>query len=435
MNYAELQSFLDTNWLKTSLGRTVGFYPFDRLRALLARLGSPELDGEFIGVTGSKGKGSTALLTTEILRAHGLQVGLFTSPHLIRIEERVRLDGRQLGPEEFAARFSQVLAEQQAAGLTDIGITPVLLGLALCWFRQARADAVVLEVRAGGRFDPTRVARSGTVCFGPIGLEHVPGLGHTLADVAWQKVGLLRPGAAGFSAAQPSAAERVLRVEAAAVGATMHRFGETFGASVESRDEGGQRIALRTPGGTFTGLPLRLLGAHQAENAGLAAAAAEAVLARRGCALDRAALASALGQARWPARLERLSDTPLVVYDGAHTPESAAALAAALAGHFPDRLWRFVLGLLTGKDALGILMPLRDLAEQICFVPIPGFRYQDPLKLVALARSLGLPAAAVPDLTSALSRLDDGTSPICVSGTLYLYGSTRQALGLGDSLA
>ena len=434
MNYAELQAFLDTSWLKTSLGRTVGSYPYERLHALLARLGSPEVDGEFVGVTGSKGKGSTALLTAEILRAHGLRVGLFTSPHLIRIEERVRLDGRQLEPEEFAAHFSRVRAEQQAAGLTDIGITPVLLGLALSWFRQANADAVVLEVRAGGRFDPTRVARSATVCFGPIGLEHVPGLGYTLADVAWQKVGLLRPGAVGFSAAQPAAAERVLRVEAAAVDATMHRVGETLGAAVESRDACGQRIALRTPGGAFAGLPLRLLGAHQAENAVLAAAAAETVLARRGRSLTYTALASALGQARWPARLERLSDRPLVVYDGAHTPESAAALATALGDHFPDRRWHLILGLLAGKDAHGILAPFQHLADRMCFVPIPGFRYQDPLRLVALARSLGLPAEAAPDLTSALSRLDDGTSPICVSGTLYLYGPTRQALGLGDSL-
>src|SRR5689334_18677303 len=114
MNYAELLTFLDSNWLKNSLGRPVDSFPFDRLRALLARLGSPEQHGEFVGVTGSKGKGSIALLTSEILRAHRLRVGLFTSPHLVSVEERARLDGRQLAPEEFAARFSNVLAERQA---------------------------------------------------------------------------------------------------------------------------------------------------------------------------------------------------------------------------------------------------------------------------------------------------------------------------------
>jgi dihydrofolate synthase / folylpolyglutamate synthase len=435
MNYAELLTYLDANWLKTSLGRPVDSYPFDRLQALLARLGSPEQHGEFVGVTGSKGKGSIALLTSEILRAHGLRVGLFTSPHLVRVEERARLDGRQLEPEEFAARFTRALAERQAGELEDLGLTPVLLGLALSWFAEAAADVAVLEVRAGGRFDPTRVARSATVCFGPIGLEHVPGLGYTLADVAWQKAGLLRPGTVGFSARQPVAAERVLRIEAAAIGASLACAGPAFDSQVESRHPDGQVIALRTPEQSFSGLPLRLLGAHQADNAALAAAAAEAVLRRRGRCLQAAPLAQALGSAHWPARLERLADTPLVLYDGAHTPESAAALAAALADHFPGQRWRFAIGLLSGKQARGILEPLLPLAERFCFVPIPGFKAQDPHTLAELAAQLGRPSSSAPDLASALTaRLTDWT-PTCITGSLYLYGPARQALDLPNTPA
>jgi dihydrofolate synthase/folylpolyglutamate synthase len=428
MDYQQVLAYLDANWHKTSLSAPVKSYPFDRLRALLARLGSPERQLECVGVTGSKGKGSIAKLTAEILRAHGLRVGMFSSPHLVRVEERVELDGQSLAPELFARRFGEALEVQRAAGLEDLAVTPLLLALALAWFRDESADVAVLEVRAGGRFDPTNVAPSRTVCIGPIGLEHVPGLGYALADIAWQKAGLLKPGAACFAARQPPEAELVLERECETLDVRLFRLGQELDFRVQDRSELGQSIDLRTPNATFTRLPLSLLGDHQAANASLAAGAAEAVLRRRGRALEAPLLSRALAAVRWPGRLERLSEDPLVLYDGAHTPESAAALARALADHFPARRWSLVVGILPGKHARAILEQLHPVAARVRCVPVPGFRHQPAERLAELSRSVGLDAAANPTLLAALENLADLPEPICVTGTLYLYAATLEAL-------
>lgn len=428
MNYAELLAYLDAHWIKTTLRSPVSDYPFERLRALLARLDHPDLQLECVGITGSKGKGSIARLLAAILQAHGLKVGLFTSPHLVRVEERVQLDGRPLPPERFADRFGRALAEQRAAGLEDLGVTPLLLALGLAWFRDARADVAVLEVRAGGRFDPTNVALSRTVCIGPIGLEHVPGLGHSLAEIAWQKVGLVKPGAACFSACQPREAEAVLEPACAALGARLDRLGRELDYRVVARDELGQAVDLRTPTTTLRALPLALLGEHQAANAAVALGAAESILARRARSLEPDRVAAALCTVRWPARLERLSTDPLVLYDGAHTPESAAALARALADHFPARRWSFILGLLRKKNASAILRALRGVAARARCVPIAGFDHHPPEQLASLARAAGLEAVASPGLPAALADLAVFSEPICISGTLYLYAAAREAL-------
>jgi len=190
----------------------------------------------------------------------------------------------------------------------------------------------------------------------------------------------------------------------------------------------GQTIDLRTVGGTLKGLPLSMLGEHQAANAALAAGAAEAVLAHRGRSLDRVALASGLGRARLAGRLEPLSHDPLLIYDGAHTPGSAAALARALADHFPGRRWSFVLGVLSGKDAHGILERLSPLAARLRCVPVPGFSYEPPERLAQQGRALGLDCAERGSLAEALNEVICLPEAVCVTGTLYLYGAALDRL-------
>jgi dihydrofolate synthase/folylpolyglutamate synthase len=255
----------------------------------------------------------------------------------------------------------------------------------------------------------------------------VPGLGYSLAEIAWQKIGLAAVGARCFLADQPPEAAAVIRREGRNLGARLHWLGTDLGYSVLGRDERGQRLRLRTPGGSFEIPRLALLGEHQAANAALAAAAAEAVLSRSGRALEPAALARALRTTRWPGRLERLAARPLLLYDGAHTPESAAALAAALADHFPGRRWAFVVGMLTGKQADGFLRALAPLADRLLTVPVPGFRHQSAQALAASGRALGLNAEAAADLPAALALVREPDAAVCVTGTLYLYAASRQA--------
>jgi dihydrofolate synthase/folylpolyglutamate synthase len=427
LNYRQLCAYLESSWPKGSAERPATSYPFDQLQALLGLLGRPERGLEIVGVTGTKGKGSIARLTAAILQAHGLSSGLFTSPHLIRIEERLLLDGRPLPPGAFARLFSRVLAARDRAGLDGLSVTPVLLAMALTWFQEAGARVAVLEVRSGGRFDPTAVAAPRTVCLGPIGLEHVPGLGYSLAEIAWQKIGLAAVGAHCFLAAQPPEAAAVIRREGRNLGARLHWLGTDLGYRLLGRDERGQRLRLRTPGGSFEVPRLGLLGEHQAANATLAAAAAEAVLNRFDRRLEPVPLARALRTTRWPARLERLRARPLVLYDGAHTPESAAALAAALADHFPGRRWTFLVGMLTGKQADGFLRALAPLADRLLTVPVPGFRHQSAEALAASGRALGLQTEPAPDLPTALALVQQPGASVCVTGTLYLYAASRQA--------
>lgn len=429
MDYATLLEYLRTSWPKRSLREPVRAYPFDRLRQLLTQLGSPEQQGTFVGITGSKGKGSIARLLADILRAHGLRVGLFTSPHLVRVEERAELDGQLLPPEEFARRFGEILSVQRASGLEELGVTPLFLALALSWFREAGADVAVLEVRAGGRFDPIAVAAPDPVCIGPIDLEHVPGLGYTRADIAWQKVGLVRPGGVAFSARQGTEAAAVIERECRALGATLYAVGRDLDYEILERAPTGQLVTLRGLRARYPRLPLGLLGAHQAANATLALGAAEVLLERQGRRLDHAALARALGAARWPARLERLSDAPLVLYDGAHTPDAAAALARALDDHFPGRRWSLVVGVTGDREPAGLLRPLAPRAARVRGVPVPEFSHQPPERIAEIGRRLGLDAAPRPSLAAALEELARKPEPICATGTLYLYAATLQALG------
>jgi dihydrofolate synthase / folylpolyglutamate synthase len=428
MNQHEFQTYLAANWIKTSLREPVHEFPFGDSRRLLAELGHPQLGPEFVGVTGSKGKGSIAALTAATLQAHGLRVGLFTSPHLERVEERIVLQGKSIDAEELASRFGATLDIRERLDLKRLGVTPLLLAVALSFFRDNQCDASVLEVRAGGRFDPTSVVNARTVCIGPIGLEHVPGLGYTIAEIAWQKAGLIKPAATCFSAEQPREAWPVLEAECSKLGARLHRVGSELGAAVRAHTAGGQLIDLRTLGGHFEAVPLALLGRHQAENAALAASAAEAILRRRGRALEREKLADALSHAVWPARLERLSEQPLVLYDGAHTPESAGALCQALQDHFPGQRFALVLGILIGKRGESILRQLAPIASRAWFVPIEGFSFQAPDNLARVGRALGLESVAAESLEAALTAAMAGPEPICVTGSLYLYAATRSAL-------
>jgi dihydrofolate synthase/folylpolyglutamate synthase len=450
VNYADLLAYLDANWVKTTLREPVSQYAFDELRALLGHFGHPDRELRVVGVTGSKGKGSIASLTAGLLQAHGQTVGLFTGPHLARLEERARLDGQIIPPEELAPRFGEVLEVARCERLEAVGIFAILLVAALTWFRDQGANSAVLEVRSGGRFDPTAVARAEVVCIGPIGLEHVPGLGYTRAEIAWQKVGLVKPNSHCLSAEQPADAAEVISRECAALGAPLETVGKQLRYAVSERGPRGQRVSFCVPASRHEtrelgDVWLGLLGQHQAANALLALRAAQLTLARVGRELDDGAVRRALASARWPGRLDRLAEQPLVLFDGAHTAESARALARALGDHFPGQRWSVVLGLLASKPAEELLAAIAPLASALFCVPVMEFTAYAPDELAALARAQGLRAECHPNLAEALEAAAQRSEPICVTGSLYLYagacvavqalGWSGEALSLGLSSA
>lgn len=434
MTYDEILDYLAIHWKKTALMAPVAGYDFAAFDRLLDAFDHPERKPvAYLHVTGSKGKGSTAYLAARLLRAHGVRTGLFTSPHLERVEERISANGRTIPPEAFAAELSAALAARERL-TPDLGIFPCLIIAALTWYRRQGVEAAVVEVRSGGRFDPTNIIPARHQAVTAIEAEHMPGLGRTLAEIAWQKSGIIKPGSTVTSARQTPEVAAVIEAEANKQGAGLRRASADFDACPIAFDPAGTTLRYRTPAGRAGRVRLGLLGRHQVDNAAVAIAAVESLLTDLGRSLDPEHVGRALETAHWPARLDVVSEHPLIVYDGAHTPQSARSLADSLQAHFGPVRWQILLALLRTKDAAGICRALAPVAERVLTVPIPGFAARDAADLAAIAADQGLAAESYPSLATALTAARRRAAPIAVTGTLYLYGPARQACLPDDTL-
>lgn len=425
MDYRELVEYLDHNWSKGPEGGTVDQFPFDELRAFLALRRDPQRGLRVLHVTGSKGKGSVATMAAALLREHGLPTGTFTGPHLVSIEERIgQGSGAPIDREEIAARLTDLIAFSETHGENLHAIWRLLLVCALEHFRDTRVGYAAVEVGRGGRFDGTNILDGDVACVTPIGLEHVPRLGRTRAEIAAQKVAIVKPGRLCVSAPQSEDVDAVLDAGVALAGGRIVRIGRQASFEVRALDRAGVVASLRTPYTLVDDVRIGLLGRHQAENGCVALCAVEQMLADTGRRIDPSAVRCALGGVRWPGRLEVIRDAPLLVYDGAHTAESAAVLAEALRDHFPDVRWSFVIGLLTRRDAGAMLRALATVGERVVCVPVPGFESMYPAEVASRARDAGLKAETSDSVEGALRRI--GGAPTCVTGSLYLYSQVAE---------
>jgi dihydrofolate synthase/folylpolyglutamate synthase len=420
MNYAELVAYLDRSWTKGPDVGTVDFFPFDELRGFLAARGNPQSGLRLVHVTGSKGKGSVVTMAAALLRAHGLPTGTFTGPHLLHVEERIgQGGGPPIDREELASRLTELIGASERLGQNVHAIWRLLLVAALEHFRDTGLRYAAIEVGRGGRYDGTNVLDGDVACIAPIGLEHVPRLGRTTAEIAAQKVAIVKPGRTCVSAPQPPDVAAVVEAGVALAGGRLVRLGREAGLDVRLLDRAGVVADLRTPHRTFADVRISLLGRHQAENACVALCAVEELLAAEGRHVDPDAVHSALASVRWPGRLEVLHDAPLLVYDGAHTAESAAVLAQALRDHFPGVRWTFVVGLLTRRDADAMLRALATVGDAVLCVPVPGFESMDPVQVASRAEAAGLRAKVAGSVREALAKA--GGADVCITGSLYLY--------------
>lgn len=370
----------------------------DGMRALLAPLGAPERRLAVVHVGGTNGKGSTAALVESALRASGRRTGLYTSPHLLRFTERIRIDGDELPPAEAAA-----LAERVLAVASQHTFFEVATAMALVAFVERGVEVAVLEVGLGGRLDATNVIdRPLCALVTSVALDHTEVLGDTTAAIAREKAGIWKPGVPAVMACDDAAARDVLLAEAARVGAPAQLYGRDF----DDRD---------LP-------PLALAGPHQRRNGALARQA----LARLPAALrpSPAALVDGFARVRWPGRLEWLA--PDVLVDAAHNEEGARALAAALPSLVGARPLTLVLGVVADKDARAIVAALAPLAARVIVTAPPSARALDPRTLARL-----VPGAEVaPELASALARARQG-GLVLVAGSIFLVGEARR-LVLGE---
>jgi dihydrofolate synthase/folylpolyglutamate synthase len=412
----------------------------DRLGRLLARLGHPEGHGPSVLIAGTNGKGSTSALLAAMAVAAGYRTGLYTSPHLETVEERLRIDGRAVPAERLGDLLARVVAASLDEGRDEEpGDLPTyfeaLTAAAFLWFAEEEVELAVLEVGLGGRLDATNLADPALSLITPISFDHQEYLGDTLAAIAREKAGILRRGRPALAwIEEPEPAEAVREV-ATEVGADL-RF-----ASSEVRierievDPGrpGQRVRLATPTGPYD-LALGLSGAHQAKNLGLAVRAAE-VLAGIGFArLDSSAIAHGAAACRWPGRLEEVDisrggEGRRVLLDAAHNPGGAETLAAFLSGD--ARPIDLLFGVLADKDARGILSTLAPHVRRFVFTAPASPRAQDPATLAALLppRTPEAEVYVEPDPDAALDwALALGGETLVACGSIFLIGEVRRML-------
>ena len=412
----------------------------DRVQRLLAALGSPEKKlPPVIHVAGTNGKGSTIAFLRAILEASGRRVHTYTSPHLVRFNERFRIgasgEGVLVADEELSATLTECERVNAGAPITVFEITTAV-GMLL--FSRHPADVVLMEVGLGGRLDATNViAHPLATVITPISMDHIDFLGDTLEKIAAEKAGILKSGAPAIVAAQAREVLAVIERQAARLGAPLKIAGEDWTATEERG-----RLVYQDEAGLIDLPAPKLYGRHQFENAGLAIAALRAVKPLK---IAPAAFEQGLIKADWPARLQRLAQGRLVALapagsevwlDGGHNPDGGRAVAAALAD-LEERVSRplvLIVGMLATKDSAGFLSNFTGLARRLIAVPVPHVEKSLSAEAVAAAaRAIGLPATSRDNLAQALDavrKLDLDPAPrILITGSLYLAGEVLRENG------
>lgn len=419
--------------------------PFDaemvglrRTEWLLAALGHPERRYPALHVAGTKGKGSTAATLAAIQRAAGRRVGLYTSPHLHTFRERIQLDGEPIAEDDFATLVGEIapLNARLAQERPDWGEATafeVATVLALLAFARWEVDVAVVEVGLGGRLDATNVLLPEVAVITAISLDHTRILGDTLAQIAAEKGGIIKPGRPVVSSPQrPEAAATLARL-AAERGSPISFGGRDWQVAGDPRS-----LALTGPWGRYEGLSLSLRGNYQLENAGTAVAACWA-LGQRGLPTPEAAIRAGLASVAWPGRFEIIHQQPIVVADGAHNVDSAERLAEALRAEFASPSLILILAIATDKDVEGMVQVLAPLAHTIIATASHNPRAASPERIAKAARAAGLPPPRIvetPDVAGALRLALADAAPgdaICVTGSLYAVAEARETLGLARS--
>jgi dihydrofolate synthase/folylpolyglutamate synthase len=379
-------------------------------------------------VAGTNGKGSTCAFLRAAIEAAGLTVHVYSSPHLVRFNERIRLAGRLIGDEALAAILAQAL---EAADGMEISFFEATTAAAFLAFARAPADACIVEVGLGGRLDATNVVPAPLACgIAQLAHDHHAFLGETLEGIAAEKAGIAKSGVPLLTQVYPPAIAARVGEIATAAGAIWLPRGGAWDAVA------GAHFAYRDEWGTIEAAPPELSGTHQAMNAALAIA-----MLRHQDVLDvpEPALKAALKWAEWPARLQCLAPGPLcdllpvgaeLWLDGAHNPAASRAVADHFRG--TERPFHLVIGLLANKDAAGVLHPFRGRSLTVHAVPVPEHEHYPPADLAVAAREAGMSAMAAPGVADALgwiARHADRARPpvVLVMGSLYLAGAVLEA--------
>ncbi len=418
-----------------------GDFKLERMRQLLELLGNPHRRLRIVHVAGSKGKGSTSALLASILHEAGYRVGLFTSPHLVTVEERIQVERVPIGPAELAALMDDIRAAAPPELERELTFFEIGTALGFLHFVRRRVDLAILEVGLGGRFDSTNVCAPMLSIITSISFDHTQILGDTLGKIAFEKAGIIKPGRATISGVRHPEARGVIERICRERGSALTQIDADFRcehepALIEAERERWPRVRVTTPSRAWPTFDLGLIGAHQASNAAVALAAVEELIAQ-GVPIGDQAVADGLARVHWPARLEIMGRRPLVLLDCAHNVASAIALAEALEQSFPlpaDGRRLLIFAGNQDKDLAGMLSVLAPRFERIILTSFRNSqRCAAPEQLAAWvpAARRGV-SVTCPSSAQAWQLARQEAKPsdlICVTGSVFLAGELRPLLG------
>ncbi len=440
MTFQEAVEYLDSfaNFEKTSEWKYPESLNLDRMRALAKALGNPQNAYESILIAGSKGKGSTAAILSSILRMEDLKVGLYTSPHLEDIRERIQVNGLPINEVRFV---EEVLLLRRT--LDDVAwrrepptYFEILTALAFHFFKEMKVQVAVLEVGLGGLYDSTNIAPAKVVGIAPISLEHTDRLGKTLPKIAVQKCGVIKGREVVVSAPQAPEVDAVIQKTAEEREGRLYRVGKELRIFERDFGERSQRFDVRSPFGNFFNLELGLLGQHQMENAALAIGLAKGLEEKMRLKISEGAVRQGIADARWPGRLETVSENPRVILDGAQNAESMKKLLAALKRHFTFERLIAVLGVSSDKDLDGILGELAPEAAVIVATQASTPRARAARDVFEHVRESAKEAIVEEDAWRAFQKARSIAGPhdlVLVAGSLFLVGEIKMGLKHGHS--
>jgi dihydrofolate synthase/folylpolyglutamate synthase len=432
-----LYSFIDYETMHQP--RDAAGYDLRRMESLLRRLGNPHLKVNTVHIAGTKGKGSVAAMIASVLKASGYTTGLYTSPHLIDIKERFRVDGRMIAEDELVELVDRILPEvSEVNRLAEYGrltTFELLTALALCFFEQRNVQFQVIEVGLGGRLDATNVICPEVCVITAIGLDHTEVLGETLAQVTREKAGIIKQGIPVVSSPQTDEVIEMIRRICQHKGAPLVVVGDDVKWQGLGFKKGGQHLTIEGTRDSYQ-IVIPLIGSYQLGNATTAVAALE-FLAGKGFSISRRGITEGLESVSWPGRFQVVGSKPTVLLDGAHNPTSADALVSSMGSYFgQDWQERFnpsvlVLGVSIDKDAIGILSVLRDSFKKIVVTSSRHPRAMVTEDLEAELKKHGLSVEAidkVPEAVSKAKQLAGEDGLVLVTGSIFVVGEAIEVL-------
>ncbi|WP_455652994.1 bifunctional folylpolyglutamate synthase/dihydrofolate synthase [Phascolarctobacterium sp.] len=426
MNYHESLAYLD------SLGKFGIRLGMERIEGLLRELGNPEQQIKTIHVTGTNGKGSVSSMITNILLAANLKTGKFTSPHLVKYNERITINGQDIDDDSFADLLTIVKTAADSVVAKGVCEQPtqfeVLTAAAFLYFALENVDYAVIEVGMGGLWDSTNVITPIVSVITNVSLDHTDRCGKTVERIAMQKAGIIKENVPVVTAAEGDDALGPIKAVAMFKQAKLYIYGRAFwGTEVESSMEG-QTFTLHAGEYYSSDYSIRLPGEHQIANTSVAIVAAKLV-SKQDDRISELALHIGVANTVWPGRLERIGQAPDVILDGAHNPAGAEALRKALDKYYPEGKRIFVLGMMGDKDMTGVISRLIRPMDIVYTVKADdGARAAAAEELAGLVGVQALAMSRLADAYEAAVSRADSDSVVCICGSLYLLGNFKNLL-------